>query len=325
MWFLWLVFLVLFFAILSYILVQTPQAQQLIRTSPTIAPIPFKTDRNDMPVLDIFIGHPKQRVQVVLDTGSGDLVITGRDCNSCRGRSYNPKKSKTSVKGEECSILTYGTQEDSGCWYTDTVKFGRSNELEREMTFMVTTDRRKSSYNGKHPLSQYSILGLAKTESNSAITNLLTHDTFTIVNDKGNHSLILSSYDDYAPSNKHTFVQLPMAPYQDLYAATVQSCQWGKASVPVNKIVMDSGSNMVFVPSHMWTNEMTQARNSRKDLVIQFPGAIKLKFVVPGRSVKKYVMSYETSDPVVIVGCLILQECILEFNVSTKNVRVAHT
>lgn len=320
---LWVLIATIFCAFLLYLLSHgfTPAVRLASTAGGSVASIPFRTDRNDMPVVDLHVGTPPQRVQVVLDTGSSDLVITGRSCKSCNGSSFDPEKSKTIERGNQCTVMTYGTQQDSGCWHTDTVRFG--NDIERRMTFVVTTERSKSPYNGTHPLSQYSILGLAMTESASAVTQLLPHNTFTIVNDHGNHSLILSEYDDYAPENTHTFVKLPMTPYQDLYAASIAQCMWDAAPIPVHTIVMDSGSNMVFLPSNLWTDEMTKARDARKDLVFQFPGAMELKFVVPGKSVKKFVMPYESDDAVVIVGCLILQESILEFNVATKSVRVA--
>jgi hypothetical protein len=74
---------------------------------------------------DIFLGTPPQRLTVVFDTGSGELVVRGRSCKDCQGEGgYSEALSTTSSSIEEKYGTTYGSGVSRGNCVYDTVKVG---------------------------------------------------------------------------------------------------------------------------------------------------------------------------------------------------------
>jgi len=62
----------------------------------------------------IDIGTPRQPLNMILDTGSDEIVIKGKGCKGCKGYGYDPKASSTSVKDEQgpnkgLSAFAYGS------------------------------------------------------------------------------------------------------------------------------------------------------------------------------------------------------------------------
>ena len=303
--------------------------------------IPFHTDNNGMPVVDIRIGTPPQRIPVAIDTGSSDLVVAGTECRSCR-KKFHPLRSKTAMKLDTCSVITYGTQRDEGCWHSDDVEFhgvcvdscinsARSHTLVpvvHHMTFVVSHERTKSPYSGAHPKSDYSILGLAQTprhDSNTtAISQILPQSSdsvFTIINngERDKHFLVLGAL---TCPDVH-FTPLPPIHHDGFFAAAITQIDWGEVhETGISTLVLDSGSNMVFIPSRFWGPAMEDAKKQKRELVFKFPGN-HVSFVIPSDAVGKVVMSYESNDPVAILGCLVLRHTALEFNVNTKATRIA--
>ena len=150
----------------------------------SVIAIPIEPDENGIPTVEIYIGSPERQVlRVALDTASSDLVVSGSDCSSC-GRvlgKYDANLSKTSIALDECSIVTFGTQQDKGCFYEDTLTLagkcittcGDLNdttnvaadavEFKRKI-FLVSHDRVRSPFAGSLPRSNYSVLGLCHNE-----------------------------------------------------------------------------------------------------------------------------------------------------------------
>jgi hypothetical protein len=274
--------------------------------------IPFRIDRNNIPTIDIKVGDVTRRV--VIDTGSSDLVIKANLPTS-----------------NECTTLVYGTQQDSGCYGRHVVamsgyqvtmnkKMNISSTpatLSIPMTLFISSRRSQSPYNNHAP-SNYDILGLSAYGAHSAISQLLpeeSHGKFTIMNDGRKQYILFAPL----PLDYHT---LPPAPTDGYFGVALDSLEWGQERKSVSTLVVDSGSNKVFIPSHLWTPAMTQAQKDRKDLTFHFP-LVSTTLVVPGSAVKKYVMTYESYDDHIVLGVLILRAVTIEFNILTKEVRLS--
>lgn len=76
---------------------------------------------------DITVGSSAQTFTVAFDTGSADLIIPGRYCDSsCDGHArYDPSSSNASQNPPQTFTLTFGDGETvSGEQFTDTVSIG---------------------------------------------------------------------------------------------------------------------------------------------------------------------------------------------------------
>jgi len=91
----------------------------------SVIAIPISQDFNGIPLIDVYIGEPPQVISTALDTASCDLVVSGKDCSSCGSKlgKYNPTLSNSSEELDKCSNVTYGTQSDDGCWWSDEIGF----------------------------------------------------------------------------------------------------------------------------------------------------------------------------------------------------------
>ena len=345
----WLVILLCVVAILVLLFlmlhIKAPQTTSLIQSSPTptrpqhhIA-IPFHLDRNGLPLLDLYVGTPPQRVEVAIDTGSSDLVVGGSACRACEAK-FHPERSSTGrEQGGGCLTVTYGTQQDVGCWFQDTIELrgfefdGTYESLEKgaqsgrttvrkTVSFILTNKREGSPYGGDHPTSDYSILGMAATpESESPfIQQLLPQGshTFTIINKRGAHWLVLSEPTCF------DLLPIPSTPYHGHYTGRVAAIKWGALrDTRFHTLVFDSGSNMVFIPDQLWTPEMTQAQEQEQDFAVQFAG--KASLVIPGKHLRNYVMPYQSNEGVIVLGTLILMDMAIQFDVARHQVAVAYT
>ena len=304
--------------------------------------IPFQVDRKGLPLVKVRIGSPPQWVSVVIDTGSSDLVVAGAQCASCRSK-FNPEKSQTGVRLDACQAITYGTQRDEGCWYMDNVEFEgvcvseclsssthrpRTSTLRRTMTFVVTHRRTPSPYGGGHPASNYCILGLAQTPRNdsnvAAIRQMIPPESaakFTIVHSskKNNRFLVLG---EMPPCQGMVWAPLPPVHHEGFFAARVSQVHWGGAVRGIDAMVLDSGSNKVFIPHTAWTAEMDRTARAGQDLVIRFSETAAL--TVPGHKVRGVVMPYDSNDGVMVLGCLVVENTAIEFDITSHHVRVAH-
>lgn len=69
------------------------------------------------------MGTPPKKFNVLLDTGSRDLVIVNTACNNCPTTTplYNATSSSTSKVTTIANVVTYGTSQATGVLVTDTV------------------------------------------------------------------------------------------------------------------------------------------------------------------------------------------------------------
>ncbi|VDM69786.1 unnamed protein product [Strongylus vulgaris] len=81
-------------------------------------------------VSNITIGTPQQHFVIVPDTGSADLWVPGRDCDSsCKGKhKFSMKDSSTFVHSKSRWVIKYGDGEARGVKGTDVVRLGGENE-----------------------------------------------------------------------------------------------------------------------------------------------------------------------------------------------------
>lgn len=104
----------------------------------------------------ISIGSPPQEFKVVMDTGSADLWVPGKDCSGgCFvHHKYDDKSSSTSQPLHGKTHIVYGSGEISGETFRDNFQIG---DIKLNQTFTATT---KESYNFL-PAMFDGILGLA--------------------------------------------------------------------------------------------------------------------------------------------------------------------
>jgi len=82
----------------------------------------------------ISVGTPPQPFKVIFDTGSGNLIVPGSDCNDggcAPHKKYshatsNTASAVTNEKGETSSEITFGTGQISGNFYRDNMCLGES-------------------------------------------------------------------------------------------------------------------------------------------------------------------------------------------------------
>jgi hypothetical protein len=93
------------------------------------------------------IGTPAQEFKVIFDTGSGNLIIPAKSCDSagCNPhRKYSPKDSSSSSavvneRGESSTQISFGTGQVTGDYYQD--KFCIAENLCTDVRFVASTEQ----------------------------------------------------------------------------------------------------------------------------------------------------------------------------------------
>jgi hypothetical protein len=88
--------------------------------------VPITNDREKQFWGHIYVGTPPQRVSVIFDTGSGELVVRSTVCRDCQGTKkggYNRRRSSTAIvmRGDQYHTA-YGSGASAGAYVKDTVR-----------------------------------------------------------------------------------------------------------------------------------------------------------------------------------------------------------
>jgi hypothetical protein len=320
------------------------------QTLNSVIAIPIRPDDNGIPTIEIYIGSPEPQVlRVALDTASSDLVVSGTDCSSC-GRvlgKYDASLSETSIALDECSIVTFGTQQDRGCYFEDTLTLagkcittcGDLNdtasvaadavEFKRKI-FLVSHDRLRSPYAGNLPRSDYSVFGLCHNDGHPPpiLRQLLggsAQTQFFCILNKEKPWFLLGQL----PRTCDVLMfDLPSAYHSEFFAVKCDEVTLGDDILRLlpSTIVIDSGSNFVFLPKQSF-HEFSQKYSSGG-------GDETLSFVFPDFTLELPQESYhdddgslmiypfEGSGDQVILGSLLLSNTVVEFEIESRRVRI---
>lgn len=122
--------------------------------------VPITEDKEIMYNLDIYLGSQKEKITVLLDTGSSDLWVYGPDVQSAQGGTFDPKQSsKGSETGEDFSISYQDGSTALGALYKDAFTFGTGQAQLLGFQFAVA-DKAQTKTPG--------ILGIADRDQESA-------------------------------------------------------------------------------------------------------------------------------------------------------------
>jgi len=313
--------------------------------------IPISLDSNGIPIIVAQIGIPKQEVKLCLDSGSTDMVImAGDDIGK-----FNAGKSASSRRTSSgMSTIIYGTQKDTVVNIIDSVTFDgvcirnmhelQSDDDERmfakavypTMDFLVSLRRENSPYN-TGSASDYNVLGIGPIRGKTGISNRLEvmrqrdREKVSPFDVESLYSVLF-----FGTSSYFVLGTMP-TPYRNKIALkrkrttqpyfTVElngmACNGHQLSCPPFAI-LDTGSNMVFVPERLRT-QLTQACKSNPAASIHIDlGSYLLRInstnriPIPNKAFHKML---EHTD-CIIIGCFALSGIGLEFNTKTHEVWV---
>ena len=304
--------------------------------------VPIKIDDNGIPMIDIHLGEPAQVISVALDTASCDLVVSGSDCETCGNKlgKYNSEMSISNKVLDKCTTVTYGTQSDGGCWVEDTVSVvGKCIEscadvLKTEdldlvrfpnVQFLVSKQRNESPFAEGLPKSDYSVFGLCHS---SEIPIPVMRQVLAKMDLK--FTLIIGIRQKWfvlgrIPKMCTIMYPLESVYHPEFYMVKCPAIQLGKKSLKLapKKIIIDSGSNFMFVPSLM-LSEMKNHKTLGKDTInLQFenftlniPPSSYVQDGVP------LIHNYETTEDSIILGSLLLTNTAIEFDMKTRNLKI---
>lgn len=112
----------------------------------------------------IDIGTPSQPLNMILDTGSDEIVIKGKGCQGCSGYAYDFEESKTGVKDEYgpnkgLSAFAYGSGPVTCQRVNDTVRMGEFEGKGMGMQMIIETSI--SFFQQDDKTSLHAIVGMA--------------------------------------------------------------------------------------------------------------------------------------------------------------------
>jgi hypothetical protein len=314
-----------------------PVAEKVVRLSANTNSKPFAfpllNDKNGMPVVRFEIGSPPQVMFAVVDTASSDLIVGLPDCQGCDSRSiYDPAKS-TSVSelADRCTRVTFGTQKDSGCWFKDQITLrghliNNCSELSVEIkspiidlvhetvTFLGSHDRQGSDFG--LPKSNYNIMGLCNKKDGSNLLMQLCDGKFGIA--FGNRPYIILGE---VPCSLTPLITVPDP---EFYIVNLVSMKVGDSAIPVtNRLIIDSGSNMMFAPKHISDKIKSAFKSSGDSKVIRLNlGSHPHNFEMIIYPESTFFHESKTPNDAIIMGTLLLKGFVLEFDVTKQGIKI---
>lgn len=314
----------------------------------SVVAIPIELDENGIPLVEVFFGgsgsnstSTSQSVKVALDTASCDLVISGSDCNTCGNGNgkYDPKASPSSKEFDECITVTYGTQSDRGCWWSDDIKLvGKCitscSELHSDnrldavefpgVQFVVSKQRMESPYAENLPKSDYSVMGLC--HSNDSPPPFLKQ----VLGDKLVFSIFVTDSRKWfivgaIPQPCTRVYELESLNHPEFYVVALKDTYVGRSKIhsSPSKLIFDTGSNMLFVPHNMLEEMRRTGILGVKDIRLGFAN---FDLTIPVSTYMSddtlLIYGYESNDNSIILGSLLLYDTITEYNATERKVKI---
>lgn len=213
--------------------------------------MPLHTDSNG--ILLGTIKYNGTSILVCVDSGSDFMVLANRDCSGCdmnMGSLVSP--ARISQQGSYDTIY-FGTQKDS-------VKFQKipvsmrgysldSDSSEVTVSFLVNTaitvERQGSS--------NYNIFGIGKPSSPDSLVSQLPYKCYMMMVASSSGCLVMYNRDD--PIYKEIIDHMVYVPSlsRNLYSITPLSISIGERIFSGYDLVIDTGSNMLTLPSSMYS------------------------------------------------------------------------
>lgn len=304
--------------------------------------VPIKIDDNGIPMIEIHLGEPAQVISVALDTASCDLVVSGSDCASCGQKlgKYNAEKSTTNKVLDKCTTVTYGTQSDGGCWVEDTVSVvgkcidscadvlqSAALDVVRfpNVQFLVSKNRNESPFAEGLPKSDYSVFGLChSSDVPIPVMRQILYKMdlkFTLIIGIRQKWFVLG----HIPNMCTTMYSLESIYHPEFYVVNSTNMMLGTHLLKLapKKIIIDSGSNFMFVPKLLF-NEMKISKRLGKDSInIQFK---HFTLNIPPSSYMQdgapLIHNYETTEDSIILGSLLLINTAIEFDMKLRQLKI---
>lgn len=225
-------------------------------------PVTITNDRDVSYLLDVYLGSQKDKVSVILDTGSSDLWVYGPEASGAVGGSFDPSQSSHDQNANEQFSITYlDGSGSSGEYYKDDFSFSLGNKLLLNFQFAVV-DKASSGGNG--------ILGVADKNQESVKQGEPSYDNLPYslqksgVTPKASYSLFLGSEDSgkgsiiFGGIDKAKYEgelqKYPVTGDQGL-AVNVESASINGKNIDINQAyLLDSGTSW-----NLWTQELLQA------------------------------------------------------------------
>ena len=238
------VVVVVFLLIIATMVIRRDKATN---NSSLSAPLHMYYDRNGIFLTDIKVEN--QPIQVVVDTGSAHLLVSGKDCDTCL--SNDGKIYPKSAPQQTGHLVQYGSQQDVVDWHRGKVSLGGHEKPDIE--FAVASHRSGSS--------NYNILGVGRMQQGTRRCFLehfcegtdkqASPVTIELAGPRGR--LWLSpDLNDHPPVQ----VLLPMLPppfYRVQIAAVfVGQTRVPSIMIPLGGLIFDSGSNMLDLPTTLY-------------------------------------------------------------------------
>ena len=210
---------------------------------------------------EIALGTPKQKFDVIFDTGSADLWVASVNCDSSCGRhnKYNSKKSSTYIANGTTFHIEYGSGPVSGYESQDVLDFG--GLVVKDQIFAEVTD--VSGLGAAYKMGKFDgILGLAfpvlsVNKVPTAFDNLITHGlvsasefAFYLGNSASDvGELTLGGTDSNHYTGSITYVPLLAATYWEISLDDLTVGGQSFIASGESKAIVDSGTSILTGPS----------------------------------------------------------------------------
>lgn len=337
------------------LLLQAPPYTSTRRYTSGRTPVSMLPLRNDNGVFVVPILIGAQQIQVVVDTGSENLLVADKNCRGCdMGQgSYDPTRSGHNMPGKGDISLRFGTQSDDARFHVDDLTlvgvdghvcdtsattFGPILAIPSVMFALV---HRRTG------VSNFNIMGLCNVDGDSFINQITSppHQQFTIYMHPTEGWL---GFGDSEPIR--TCVGAPDPTYLKLvepprgmpfafYVSTIGSVMIGTRRLKHHPTLMlwDSGSNFSGCgPGLLAVLRENGLRSGGDDLTIYLPSTDGRQVVltIPSSTycwpdgtmlidAHEPFPSQQLNEDVFILGSLFIQNYVLEFDLSRRRIGIS--